>query len=75
LAPEPLEAMIPVIALAKSRTESALVNAYPWFGDLDFDPQREVGLACDGCVPLLWMCLFSVADLSGQRGNLGRGQG
>ena len=36
---------------------------YPWFGDLDFDPQREVGLACDGCVPLLWMCLFSVADL------------
>lgn len=36
---------------------------YPWFGDLNFDPQREVGLACDGCVPLLWMCLFSVADL------------
>ena len=28
-----------------------------------FDPQRDVGLACDGCVPLLWMCLFSVADL------------
>lgn len=36
---------------------------YPWFGDLSFEPQRDVGLACDGCVPLLWMCLFSAADL------------
>jgi hypothetical protein len=36
---------------------------YPWFGDLAFDRDREVLLACDGCVPLLWMCLFAESDL------------
>lgn len=36
---------------------------YPWFGDLEFDPARDVALACDGCIPLLWMCSFSASDL------------
>jgi len=43
---------------------------YPWFGDLPFDPTREVALACDECIPLLWMCLFSAADLRPHRFTL-----
>jgi hypothetical protein len=36
---------------------------YPWLGDLAFDAKRDVALASDGCVPLLWMCLFAASDL------------
>src|SRR5204863_3027230 len=36
---------------------------YPAFGDLSFEPQRDVVLACDGCVPLLWLALFAASDL------------
>jgi len=36
---------------------------YPAFGDLAFNPKQNVALACDGCVPLLWLALFSAGDL------------
>lgn len=36
---------------------------YPAFGDLSFEPRRDVVLACDGCVPLLWLALFAASDL------------
>jgi len=36
---------------------------YPAFGDLPFEAKRDVALACDGCVPLLWLGLFAASDL------------
>lgn len=36
---------------------------YPAFGDLPFNPMQNVALACDGCVPLLWLALFTAEDL------------
>ena len=43
---------------------------YPWLGDLPFDPARDVALASDGCIPVLWMCLFSAGDLRTHRFTL-----
>jgi hypothetical protein len=45
---------------------------YPSFGDLPFDAEHGFALACDGCVPLLWIALFSAEDLRSHRFRLGK---
>lgn len=36
---------------------------YPSAGDLAFSPESHTALASAGCVPLLWIAMFSEADL------------